>query len=191
MDRELLPVFPGEKEKVGGRLSVIKTHTKSEFGAGGKYNKAILIVRDFKSAILSRFTFKKTSANHTGQLDNDKLESPKLLNMLKGLRKGYRNFYFHWLTEFDGPTLVLRYDDMVSDLYPQLVRIRNFLGAPVSNEQLQCVLCFSEGKFHRKKATDIDPWKNIPRELLQETDEDTKYVENLLETKGRENLYVY
>ena len=179
-----MKVFPGESVKPDGRTSVIKTH-----GKNGGYQKAIIIVRDYKSVVLSHFALKVTM-NHTGQLDDGNLEGSHLLNLLTGLRRKYRDFHVQWLVKFKGPTLVLRYNDMVSDLYPQLMRIRDFLGAEASDEDLKCVLCFNEGEFHRKRATNFDPWKNIPKIHLQETNEETKYVENLLKTTSRENLYV-
>ena len=189
-DKDLMKVFPGETlpPDAYSSMSVIKTHNARH---KAMWQKAIVIIRNFRDCYLSRSIWQKTR-NHTATLTGQEklLNASQFQTRIESFSNKYKNTYMSLIDGYNGSTLVLQYEHMVYDLYPQLVRIRDFLDADASDEDLRCILCFSEGKFHREKS-DIDPWKNVPDEVMRVADEADEFVQSLLEKNTRENLLVY
>ena len=78
-------------------------------------------------------------------------------------------------------TLVIRYEKMVADLFPQLVRIRDFLRLNTTDQELRCVVCLREGSYHRKKQYHSqDPWTLISPEIGKPFDDEDKRIGDLV-----------
>ena len=54
--------------------------------------------------------------------------------------------------------LVIRYEDMVSDLATQLTKMLDFLTVDYSQSDIDCVVNSKLDKFHRNKTTTFDPY---------------------------------
>ena len=85
------------------------------------------------------------------------------------------NFYVRWLTTFSKPLLVVRYENLKSDLLGEVGRMCRFLGFDFGVRQKKCVLEHTEGNFHRKNNKQVDIITNamktdlnIASEQLQE-----------------------
>ena len=59
-------------------------------------------------------------------------------------------FHVDWLKQFKKPLLVIRYENLKSDLLKEVGRICRFLGFEFTKRQRECVLNHAEGNFHRK-----------------------------------------
>ena len=63
-------------------------------------------------------------------------------------------FHRQWLIDFKFPLLLVKYENMKSDLGTEILRILGFLDFTVTDAQLQCVLEEQEGQFHRVAKKD-------------------------------------
>ena len=72
--------------------------------------------------------------------------------------------------QYSKQILVIYYEDLQTDLYGNLVKIVNFLGLPVDEKRLLCVLGNPHGKFKRptdiKKQLTFDPFTDKMREEM-------------------------
>ena len=74
------------------------------------------------------------------------------------------------------PTIVVRYEDLVTDTRTQLQRMLEFLQYPCTKEQLDCVINHQVETFHRKQHS-FDPFTD---EQKQKFIKIMKQVEPLL-----------
>lgn len=83
----------------------------------------------------------------------------------------------YWLDKVNVSILVIKYEDMLTDLSSQLKKMLNFLQVPYSNAQLDCVLNNQLNRFHRKKVSEFDHYTPELREMAIE---EFKKIESLL-----------
>ena len=57
-------------------------------------------------------------------------------------------------------TLLVFYENLQSNLAPELINIHRFLRIPINAERLKCTLANAEGKFHRNSKLDFEPFTN-------------------------------
>lgn len=75
-----------------------------------------------------------------------------------------------WLFNFTNPTLVIFYDQLVSDLETNLRQLLKFLEVNITEPQLQCALERREGIYRRKKRMiNLDPFTKDMKLKLQAT----------------------
>lgn len=63
-----------------------------------------------------------------------------------------------WLSQKEIPVHIVLYENLLSDLRSELVRMLDFLDFQVSNETLDCVIENSTGKFKRTQHLNFDPF---------------------------------
>ena len=57
----------------------------------------------------------------------------------------------YWINTFQGPKVVVFYEDLISDLKSNLILINEFLGIDLDERRLECTLqSQAQQKFHRK-----------------------------------------
>ena len=74
----------------------------------------------------------------------------------------------YWLDEVNIPILVIKYEDMLTDLSTQLKKMLNFLQVPYSKTQINCVLNNQLNRFHRKKISNFDHYTPELRKMVLE-----------------------
>lgn len=72
----------------------------------------------------------------------------------------------YWLREVNIPTLVIKYEDMLTDLQTQLKKMLHFLRVPYSKKQLDCVLNNGLNHFHRRKVYSFNHYTPELRKLV-------------------------
>ena len=63
----------------------------------------------------------------------------------------WRDTNLDWFFNFTKPTMILFYDQLISDLESNLRRLLKFLEVNVTESQLQCAIQRKEGIYKRKK----------------------------------------
>ena len=93
----------------------------------------------------------------------------------------WSSFYETWMT-FRKPMMLLRYEDLKSDLKGQLRRLVHFLKVPVEPDAIERTVANSEGLFHRSSSGQetIRLYSNKMQTLLNTT---IAYVEHILANK--------
>ena len=74
----------------------------------------------------------------------------------------------YWLDEVNIPVLVIKYEDMLTDLSTQLKKMLDFLQVPYSKTQVDCVLKSQLNRFHRKKVSNFDHYTPELRKMVLE-----------------------
>ena len=82
------------------------------------------------------------------------------------MRETFPALILYWLHEVTIPTLVIKYEDMVTDLQTQLKKMLHFLQVPYSKKQLDCVLSDGLNRFHRRKVYSFDYYTPELRKLV-------------------------
>jgi len=77
------------------------------------------------------------------------------------------NSVINWLYVYNGPVLVVEYEEMKKDVAKQLQRMLNFLEHPHTDKDIQCVLNKQLEAFHRHKDKQFDPFTRKQRKLVQ------------------------
>ncbi len=104
-----------------------------------------MVVRNILPAMISFKTY-MTGHSHTRQ------EKPKVVMRSKYFWDKWveRQCSRFWLKDSKIPTLVIKYEDLKSNLKVNLRKMANFLEVKASENKLNCVVKKSEGEFHRK-----------------------------------------
>ena len=75
------------------------------------------------------------------------------------LSKKWQQHIQQYLGSKISPTLVVKYEDLITDLYTQLKRMMEFMKFPYTEEDLQCTINSSMERFHRKHRKNMsDPY---------------------------------
>ena len=93
----------------------------------------------------------------------------------------YQRTVERWLKEPTIPTIVVRYEDLVTDTRTQLQRMLEFLQYPYTKERLDCVINHQVETFHRKHNHEFDPFTTRQRQKLHDV---MKAIEPLLNKHG-------
>ncbi|CAL1536116.1 unnamed protein product [Lymnaea stagnalis] len=139
LDQELATSgFHGEGATVhhnGSHVILIKTHG-SDAGTRERYDRLILLVRHPKGAILSDFN-RVYGGGHLGRATGDQFKYwPEFFQLHL---TAWGSFHRDWLT-FNKSTLVVFYDDLISDPVVHLRKALNFLRVNVSESRLACAI---------------------------------------------------
>ena len=89
---------------------------------------------------------------------------------------------------FTNPMLLVRYEDLKTDLHNQLLRLSQFLQVPVASETVHSVVQNSQGNFQRPPPTYnyMDPYDNRMQTLINKS---SLIIEQLLFQKFDEKGY--
>ena len=90
-------------------------------------------------------------------------------DFVTGKSRTWANTAINFL-QYSKRVLVIYYEDLQSNLYDNLVKIVEFLGLPVEEDRLLCVLGNPHGKFKRppdkRKQLTFDPYTDEMREFI-------------------------
>ena len=84
----------------------------------------------------------------------------------------------YWLEEANISVLVIKYEDMVTDLATQLTKMLDFLQVNYSQSDIDCVVNSKLDKFHRKKTSAFDPYMPSDRQFVWDSFMTTKSLLN-------------
>lgn len=88
------------------------------------------------------------------------------------------SFYTCWLKK-KMPVLIVRYENLMSDLKGQMVKILVFLNRTVSNEKLQC-LSANKGDTLRRKKSSFNPYMDIDSKILTKLEQINSSIEHAI-----------
>jgi len=84
----------------------------------------------------------------------------------------------YWLEEANISVLVIKYEDMVTDLATQLTKMLDFLQVNYSQSDIDCVVNSKLDKFHRKKTSTFNPYMPSDRQFVWDSFMTTKSLLN-------------
>ena len=141
-----------------GSVSVVKTHGLSdnkklfhfdpEFSVS--YNKAVILIRNPKDAIISEVNRRYTEPSHTGYIGEERWKSHEVQAYMMYLLDKYSKFILHWLIAFPGPKIVVQYENLKLDLFNEINKIATFLQLPQNIEGAECLKLDRDGGYKRK-----------------------------------------
>ncbi|OXA52396.1 WSC domain-containing protein 2 [Folsomia candida] len=147
--------FPGESI-TNGRVLVVKTHESGPM-ARAQFQKAILLVRKPAEAILAEFN--RRAAGHIGHADWSSFVAQK--------GKSWTETNLDWIEGFQGPLLISMYHQLVQNTTQELTTILDFLGEPVTESVMNCVINNKEGIYRRrKKNVQFNPFTSKMEKFL-------------------------
>ncbi|PIK38910.1 putative WSC domain-containing protein 1 [Apostichopus japonicus] len=173
-DRSLyLGGFKGEmKAPYTGETVVVKMH-----GIRQPWNieKVIFLARDLYGAIMADFNRSK-GKGHTKVVNESVYHTKAWPNTVKGLSRRWKSLVKQITDKFTNENLlVVRYQDLKTDLPNQLRRIVEFLGLPLDEKRLNCTIQRTEGNFHRPKhALSFDPFQKPLRVVVENAMKETQ-----------------
>ena len=110
------------------------------------------IFRDPFDSILAEFN--RRSGGHIGHASLEKFrkDSGKVWqDFVLEKAKDWENINMDWARNFQGPLLVIQYNDLVEKLEQELARILDFLSVSFTETDMKCVVERKEGIYRRKK----------------------------------------
>ncbi|RZF42387.1 hypothetical protein LSTR_LSTR004195 [Laodelphax striatellus] len=159
--------FAGESV-ANGSVSVVKTH---EWGAAARapYQRAVLLVRAPGHAIHAEFN--RQSGGHVGfasphryTRNNGRYWHQFVVEKLSS----WKNMNLDWVRNFDGPTHVVLYENLVQNVESTLRELIEFIQLPIDEKQMQCALERREGIYRRKRRVfNLDPYTTSMKIMLQ------------------------
>lgn len=80
----------------------------------------------------------------------------------------WKSMNLDWLRNFTGPTHVIVYEQLVTDIEYTLRSLLDFIKLPVTEEQMKCALERREGIYRRKRRIfNLDPYTNSMKMMLK------------------------
>nr|XP_006825199.1 PREDICTED: WSC domain-containing protein 1-like [Saccoglossus kowalevskii] len=146
--------FIGEKTKWDSGMTIaVKSH--ETWPSIRRFSGAIVLVRNPFQCIISEFN-RKSTRNHNALAvwTEDTKDDEFWHSIVSNRTQWWEDFANAWLTTFDKPILVSRYDDLLNNTIAELTRMLDFLKIPGDNRRWHCVLNDMEGKFHRHSDVD-------------------------------------
>ncbi|KAL4231638.1 WSC domain-containing protein 1 [Mactra antiquata] len=137
--------FPFECYRDFTKVSVVKTHrTKNGID---QYDRAILLLRNPYDALISAVNWKY--AGHVGHASDETVRKD-MDKMFEALLGSYVKLVHLYIEKFEGPVLVLQYENMQDNLPDCLKELADFLQLSISQEDIDCTVHLQSGNFHRK-----------------------------------------
>jgi hypothetical protein len=159
-----------------GRGRLIQTHQKWR----AEYKKAILLVRDVRDIVISDYAWDE-SLDLTKHLDIETLDQylrPWLLGKTQTPGAGsWQDHLTSWLDSplaLNGNLLVVRFEDMRRNTEEELVRMIEFLGAPVNREHIR--LAIANNSVDKMRAKEDTSVKYDPKTVGRKLGEDRRFI---------------
>ncbi|XP_071824619.1 sialate:O-sulfotransferase 2-like isoform X2 [Apostichopus japonicus] len=117
-----------------------------------------------------RYLIERVTGIYTGSIYNDtSLYRGAWPDCVKSMSRGWLALVDQITDKFTNETvLVVRYQDLKTDLPNQLRRIVEFLGLPLDEKRLNCTIQRTEGNFHRPKhALSFDPFRKPLKVMVE------------------------
>ena len=111
-----------------------------------------LICRDPFDSILAEFN--RRSGGHIGHASLEKFrkdDGKVWQDFVMEKVKDWENMNMDWVRNFQGPLLVIHYQDLVDRLEQELKRVLDFLSVSFTEEDMKCVVERKEGIYRRRK----------------------------------------
>merc|ERR1719362_1825564 len=144
--------FPGEG-LVDKRVIAIKTHRASDETRPDlpkKYDRVVLLIRNPMDTMLAEFNRRKSEHNHTGIAPLSEFSGKKWTNYVESMIQKWEEFHMYFFDHYKPKQIhLLRYENLKTDLIPELRKLMNFLGVQMENED--CVFKSQEGSAKRNK----------------------------------------
>jgi len=162
-------ILPG-----GGRL--IQTHQLWR----REYKKAILLVRDVRDIVLSDYAWDESLdlAKYLDISDFDGYLEPWLKGATQTPGAGsWQDHVYSWLDSplaSNGDLLVIRFEDMRRNTEEALVRMVEFLGAPVDRAVIRDAI--SNNSVERMRAKEDASKKYDPQRMNRKSDEEHRFI---------------
>lgn len=159
--------YRGEREPWTKRNTIaVKTHRFDEEHISA-FDGAILIIRDPYKAILSEHNRK--FGGHTG-FANERhyTQGSEWIDFVTGKSRTWANTAINFL-QYSKKVLVVHYEDLRSNLLPNLINIVKFLEVPIDKERLLCTISSPDGKYKRpaaKQQLGFDPFTDEMKEFV-------------------------
>lgn len=153
--------FPGENIQNSSVL-VVKTH---DYGRNEtqKYQRAILILRNPKDALLAEFN--RLRGGHIGFARKEDF-TKKWKGFVTIKAKSWFELNKSWL-DFPGDLHIVRYEDLKSDPINEIKSLLKFLRINISQKELSCVIENLTGRFKRPER-DVTIYTLYPSLLGQD-----------------------
>ena len=78
----------------------------------------------------------------------------------------WRQHIEQWMQSSELPTLVLCYEEMVTDVYKEIKNMLDFIEYPYTEDDIQCTVKSTNEKFHRKHTRSFDPYTPEQRDYI-------------------------
>ena len=173
-------VFPDPSLKKSGfgeginnqSVIVVKTHNIGITRNKGKFDRAVLLVRDPFDAILAQFNWIQ-SKSHIGHATEDKFHGKGWSSFAKNWVPGCSSFECfakkevkRW-TELNMSCLnlfkkkqqhfiAISYEDLIQNPEKELSKVLQFLDIKISDESMRCTIDCKEGIHHRSKNKTVN-----------------------------------
>lgn len=159
--------FKGEREHWLKRNTIaVKTHRFDEEHVA-TYDGVILIIRDPYKAILSEHNRK--FGGHTGYAnERHYTQGTEWIDFVTGKSRTWTNTAINFL-QYNKNVLVVHYEDLRSNLKPNLEKMLRFLQVPLDNDRILCTISSPDGKYKRpaaKKKLNFDPYTDEMKEYI-------------------------
>ena len=82
------------------------------------------------------------------------------------VKQAFPDLVRYWLGEVDIPTVVVKYEDMLTDLGAQIKKMLDFLQVTYSKEDIDCVTSSNLNKYRRVHKFNFDPYTPQLRKLV-------------------------
>ncbi|XP_002739606.2 sialate:O-sulfotransferase 1-like [Saccoglossus kowalevskii] len=133
---------------------VIVTKIHGTLGKVNKFSSVILLLRNLRDACLAELNRHFTGNDHTG-FAKKKIEDHDVKEVLDGVS----NVAINWLKSYNGPMLVVHYEDLLKDTTGEVTRMLDFLNVTESDRRMECLKKNVEGSFHRNGNKSADHYK--------------------------------
>ncbi|XP_071849045.1 sialate:O-sulfotransferase 2-like [Apostichopus japonicus] len=159
--------FKGEREHwLKGTTVAVKTHRFDEEHVA-TYDGVILIIRDPYKAILSEHNRK--FGGHTGYAsDRHYTQGTEWIDFVTGKSRTWTNTALNFL-QYNKNVLVVHYEDLRSNLKPNLEKMLRFLKVKIDPNRVLCTISSPDGKYKRpaaKQKLSFDPFTDEMKEYV-------------------------
>ncbi|XP_058853876.1 sialate:O-sulfotransferase 1-like [Acipenser ruthenus] len=157
--------FKGEKDYwKSGRTICVKTHESGKREIE-MYDSAILLIRNPYNSLMAEFNRK--CAGHLGYASEQHWKSKEWPDFVSSYASWWASHVLDWM-KFGRRLLVIHYEELKRELFPQLRGIVDFLNVTASDEHLLCVESNQDGNFKRTgaKLRDFDPFTTEMKSLI-------------------------
>ncbi|XP_067942190.1 sialate:O-sulfotransferase 1-like [Watersipora subatra] len=155
--------------------------------AGTYWKRAVVVVRHPLDATISVYNWFRMKGSHIKSASIDKYLKPDgtvTKEWNKWAHDQIRNWgrcLDYWINTFNGPKVIIFYEDLILNLEEQLTTMVEFLGLELDENRLRCTIeSNAQQKFHRNQP--IDKRLLYDKSMLEQAEKVLEDVKNLIST---------